>query len=94
MAGPVKIEKVPRGEVEARKDPPVVARLVLEIRSDGTHTIARGMAEDVARGERVVVDAAGTTPLQLVFSLLRSLADVPALGRSFASGLLGPRRKR
>lgn len=94
MAGPGKLEKKPRAEVEARKDPPVVARLVLEIRSDGSHTVARGMAEDVARGERVVVDAAGSTPLQLVLSLLKSLADVPALGRSFASGLLGPRRKR
>jgi hypothetical protein len=93
MAGPGKIEKAARREVLARKDPPVVARLVLEIRSDGTHTVARGMAEDVARGERVIVDAEGATPLQLVFSLLRSLADVPALGRSFASGLLGPRRK-
>jgi hypothetical protein len=93
MAGRGKIEKLPRSEVEARKDPPVVARLVLEIRSDGTRTVARGMAEDVARGERVVVDAAGATPLQLVFSLLRSLADVPALGRSFAGGLLGPRKR-
>jgi hypothetical protein len=89
-----KLEHRQADAVEARKEPPVVARLVLEIRSDGTHTIARGMAEDVAQGERVVVDAEGATPLQLALSLLRSLAEVPALGKSFASGLLGPRRKR
>ncbi|GAC1544159.1 MAG: hypothetical protein NVS2B9_11360 [Myxococcales bacterium] len=94
MAGGDEIDKRAHAEVSARQEPPVVARLIVEIRSDGTRTIARGMAEDVARGERVVVDAAGATPLQLALSLLRSLSDIPALGRSFASSLLGPRRKR
>lgn len=80
------LEKKPPAPLEA--EPPVVARLVIEIRSDGSRTIARGLAEDVARGEKVQIDASGATPLQLVFSLLKSLKDLPALARSFSKGLL------
>src|SRR3954471_3877685 len=72
--------------VEKEMELPVVARLVVEIRSDGRHTIARGAAED-ASGERVQVHAAGSTPLQLAFSLMRSLADIPTLARGLAKGL-------
>src|SRR5690349_12579849 len=50
------------GPLEAKKEPPVVARLVVEIRSDGSHTIARGAAEDVSTGERVSIQAEGATP--------------------------------
>ena len=49
-------------DLEAKREPPVVARLVIEIRSDGTRTIARGAAEDVALGERVQIEAHGATP--------------------------------
>ena len=80
------LEKKPPAPLEA--EPPVVARLVIEIRSDGSRTIARGLAEDVARGEKVQIDASGATPLQLLFSLLKSLKDLPALARSFSKGLL------
>jgi hypothetical protein len=80
------IEK--KGQEALQAEPPVVARLVIEIRSDGSRTIARGLAEDVARGEKVQVAAEGATPLQLVISLVRSLKDVPALARSFGKGLL------
>ena len=80
------LDKKPAAPLEA--EPPVVARLVIEIRSDGSRTIARGLAEDVARGEKVQIDAAGATPLQLVFSLLKSLGDIPALARSFTKGFL------
>ena len=73
---------------QADPEPPVVARLVIEIRSDGSHTIARGVAEDVQQGERVEVHAEGATPLGLVLSLVKSLKDVPALARSFTKGLL------
>src|SRR5260370_6454157 len=83
------LEKKPGEAVrEALAEPPVVARLVLEIRSDGTRTIARGLAEDVKQGERVEVNAEGATPLQLLFSLLKSLGEVPALARSSAGGML------
>ena len=80
--------KQPETVRQADPEPPVVARLVIEIRSDGTRTIARGLAEDVARGEKVSIDAAGATPLQLVLSLMKSLKDIPSLARSFARGLL------
>ena len=75
-------------DAKLQPEPPVVARLVIEIRSDGTRTIARGLAEDVARGEKLQIDAQGATPLQLVLSLVKSLKDVPSLARSFAKGLL------
>ena len=77
-----------KGPAPLEPEPPVVARLVIEIRSDGTRTIARGLAEDVARGEKVSIDAHGATPLQLAVSLLKSLKDIPALARSFSKGLL------
>jgi hypothetical protein len=72
----------------AEPEPPVVARLVIEIRSDGSRTIARGMAEDVQQGERVEVHAEGSTPFQLVLSLVKALHEVPSLARNFAKGLL------
>lgn len=72
----------------AEAEPPVVARLVIEIRSDGSRTIARGMAEDVQQGERVEVHAEGSTPFQLVLSLVKALHEVPSLARHFAKGLL------
>jgi hypothetical protein len=48
--------------IEEADEPPVVARLVVEIRSDGTRTIARGAIEDAQRGERVAIEARGDSP--------------------------------
>jgi hypothetical protein len=78
----------PAGPLEAKREPPVVARLVVEIRSDGSHTIARGAAEDALTGERVSVEAAGATPLALILSLLKSALELPTLARTFAKGFL------
>jgi hypothetical protein len=61
------------------EEPPVVARLMVEIRSDGSRTIARGALEDIASGERVAVQAEGTTPAQLAGSLAKSLLTLPLL---------------
>lgn len=83
----------PDAPLKATAEPPVVARLVIEIRSDGSRTIARGVAEDVERGERVSLEAAGATPLALAFSLLGQLNQIPAIARSFARGLLGGPKK-
>jgi hypothetical protein len=47
----------------------VVARLVIEIRSDGSRTIARGAMEDVASGQSVALEARGDSPLSLALSL-------------------------
>lgn len=78
-----------------QKEPPVVARLVVEIRSDGSRTIARGAVEDTASGQRTQVEAHGTSPFQLALALARSLTQLPRLtARSAVRGLLGRRRNR
>ncbi|HET9627152.1 MAG TPA: hypothetical protein VFP84_37590 [Kofleriaceae bacterium] len=80
---------------ELRGEPPVVARLVVEIRSDGSRTIARGALEDVTTGARTSVEARGDSPLQLAIALARSLTQLPRLGaRQAIRGLLGKRRER
>lgn len=61
----------------AQADLPVVARLVVEIRSDGTRTIARGAMEDVEGGERVAIEASGDSPVQLAQALVKSLMRLP-----------------
>jgi hypothetical protein len=95
---PVVIAKdEPRGEIiEAPDEPPVVARLVVEIRSDGSRTIARGALEDLQQGQRVAVKAEGTTPLALAVSLARAIFTLPSLGRSLfkSRGLLPGKKKR
>ena len=75
------------GPIEAKREPP----LVVEIRSDGSHTIARGAAEDAVTGERVSVQAEGATPLSLILSLLKSALELPTLARTFTKGFL-PRK--
>lgn len=70
-------------------EPPVVARLVVEIRSDGRRTIARGALEDVTQGERVAVEARGDSPLSLALGLARSILSLPMLARASARRLLG-----
>ncbi len=64
-------------------EPPVVARMIIEIRSDGTRTVARGALEDIASGERVKIEANGGSPIQLAASLAGSLLSTPfMLGRA------------
>jgi hypothetical protein len=85
------------GAVVPADEPPVVARLVVEIRSDGRRTIARGALEDVVQGQRVAVEARGDSPLGLALGLARSILSVPMLARASARKLLGgrgPRRGR
>lgn len=73
---------------------PVVARLVVEIRSDGTRTIARGALED-PEGHRVAVEAQGTTPWALAKQLAGALWTMPrlGLGRPSLRALLPGRRR-
>ncbi|ACY15868.1 hypothetical protein [Haliangium ochraceum] len=77
----------PASSVERADEPPVVARLVVEIRSDGSRTIARGAMEDVLHGERVSLEARGDSPLSLAMALARSMLSVPALARGRVSKL-------
>jgi hypothetical protein len=80
---------------ELQGEPPVVARLVVEIRSDGSRTIARGAIEDVVGGQRTAIEARGDSPIQLAIALARSLTQLPRLSaRSAIRGLLGKRRDR
>lgn len=78
----------------ADDEPPVVARLVVEIRSDGSRTIARGALEDVQQGERVAVEARGSSPLGLAMGLMRSILSTPMLARAASRKLLGRSRSR
>lgn len=64
--------------------PPVVARMVVEIRSDGTRTIARGALEDLKSGERISLEANAATPLALARELSKALLKTPALASSMA----------
>jgi hypothetical protein len=78
-------ENAERDEIAERHEPPVVARLVVEIRSDGTRTIARGALQDASVGQEVAVQAEGTTPLALAFSLVKSMLRAPSLVRAIAN---------
>jgi hypothetical protein len=85
----------PPDELERADEPPVVARLVVEIRSDGTRTIARGAVDDAQRGERVAIEARGDSPVQLAIALARALTQLPRLtARSAVRGLLSRRRDK
>jgi hypothetical protein len=75
-------------------DPPVVARMVIEIRSDGTRTVARGAMEDAISGERVAVEARGSTPMALAASLAKTLFSAPMLARHAVRALLQARSRR
>ena len=87
------VKGVPASVVESR-EPPVVARLVVEIRSDGSRTIARGALEDVATGQTAMIDASGTSPIQLAFALMKSITQLPKLSAKMAiRGLLSGRKK-
>jgi hypothetical protein len=65
---------LPQEDVE----PPVVAQLMVEIRSDGSHTIARGALNDLRTGESAQIRAEGRTPSELMLSLCSSLLTLPS----------------
>ena len=70
-------------------EPPVVARMLVEIRSDGTRTIARGALEDHLTGERHDIEARGSTPAALAISLVARLTTLPVFGQTIARALFG-----
>ena len=74
--------------------PPVVARMVIEIRSDGSRTFARGVLEDLASGEHVALRADGSTGLALASALSNSLLKTPLFAKQAVRALLQPRRGR
>ncbi len=78
----------------AEDEPPVVARLVVEIRSDGSRTIARGAMEDAITGEKVAIEARGTSPLSLALGLAKSMTQGRAFAKRAARALLPRPRKK
>lgn len=82
--------EVIESEVE---DLPVVARLMVEIRSDGSRTVARGAMEDMMSGEKVAIEARGSTPMSLALGLAKSMMRGRVFARTAARALL-PRRKK
>jgi hypothetical protein len=68
------------GRAVAEEDElPVVARLVVEIRSDGTRTVARGAMADVESGQTVAVELQSGSPWQMAQSLVKALLSMPKL---------------
>jgi hypothetical protein len=67
--------------LEKEPELPVVARLVVEIRSDGSRTVARGAMEDASTGMKAAVQAEGRTPLELAMGLAKSLLTAPQFAR-------------
>jgi hypothetical protein len=72
----------------AAEELPVVARLIVEVRSDGSRTVARGAMEDAATGTKAAIEASGTTPLELALALAKSLVSAPWLARRMKSSAL------
>jgi hypothetical protein len=70
------------------REPPVVARLVVEVRSDGSRTIARGAMEDAGTGMKAAIEATGNSPLELALELAKSIATAPWFGKQFARGAI------
>ncbi len=77
---------------EQPDDPPVVARMVVEIRSDGSRTIARGAIEDIETGTRAAIEAKGSTPMALAASLAKTMFQTPFIARRAVKQLLLGRR--
>ncbi len=61
------------GGLESEEELPVVMRMVVEIRSDGRRTVARGALEDVTLGVKTQVRAKGGTPFQLALGLAKGI---------------------
>lgn len=82
----VDIQEAQAQDVEVDDLPPVVSRLVVEIRSDGRKTMARGAIEDVATGQTVAISADARSLVELSSMLVQSLGQtvgsvVPRLGQ-------------
>lgn len=80
MAVDPSISRKPDAEseaLEAADELPVVARMVVEIRSDGTRTIARGAIEDALNDQQVGVEARADSPLELSRALAKMVLSAP-----------------
>lgn len=71
------------GDLTAAEELPVVARLAIEIRSDGIRTVARGAMHDIASGQQVAIEVNAGSVLelgtQLAAAVGKSLLSLPRL---------------
>ncbi len=58
---------------------PVVARMVVEIRSDGRRTVARGALEDRLNEQTVALEIGSGSPLQLAKAIAQALWSLPGM---------------
>ncbi len=65
--------------VAIANDLPVVAQLVVEIRSDGVRTRARGAMVDVPSGQQVAIDVGAGSILELSSALAKAVLGLPML---------------
>ncbi|MBK9071220.1 MAG: hypothetical protein IPL79_09505 [Myxococcales bacterium] len=89
---PVPVPTQVVSEYTPGSEPPVIARVMVEIRSDGSRTIARGAMEDLISGENVAIEARGSSLLNVALQLAGSMRSLPNLirGRSPAAAELAP----
>ncbi len=85
---PAKADEVEITTARPGIEPPVVARMVIEIRSDGTRTVARGALEEVESGQTVSIVAEAESPTALAWSLAKQLAAAPLIGRAASRAML------
>ena len=84
--------KRPADNPAPAEEPPVVAQLMIEIRSDGSRTIARGALNDVRSGESAQLRAEGKTPAELMVSLASALIELPS--SLISQAWRGPSRRK
>lgn len=67
---------------------PVVARMVVEIRSDGTRTIARGALDDRTSGQQIAIELSPSSPWAMAKGLAKLLLATPSTARSAVRSVL------
>ena len=83
---PVELEPRKPNPLVNPENLPVVARIMIEIRSDGTRTMARGALDDVLNEQQTAIELPPMTPLELSAALSatisRTLLETPGAARA------------
>ena len=82
----------PERALRVEEELPVVMRMVIEVRSDGVKTMARGAVEDVINDHKVAIELPAMSPLQLSAALSetigKTLLDTPGLAKAALKSLV------
>tara|TARA_B100000965_G_C19559588_1_gene743863 strand:+ start:329 stop:685 length:357 start_codon:yes stop_codon:yes gene_type:complete len=81
-------EAQPELPLERPEEMPVVARMVVEVRSDGTKTVARGAIEDLQTGQQVAIQTDALSTNELSTALAQSLLATSGLAKEALKALL------